>query len=60
MFCCFDWGMPQDQYNNNGVSSFPGQRRYAKTGGNALAAAAAPSYNSCGGSESEMVSGKKE
>ena len=44
MLCCFDgFGDPSKAYNrqtnDGGVSSFPGQRRYHATGGNALSAA---------------------
>ena len=59
MFCCVDsFGDPQKAYNrqtsDGGVSSFPGQRRFQQTGGNALAAAPPPpSYG-----EGEFVSGE--
>ena len=43
MLCCIDsFGNPQKAYNrqtsDGGVSSFPGQRRFQRTGGNALTA----------------------
>jgi hypothetical protein len=58
MFCCVDSFVdPQKAYNrqtsDGGVSSFPGQRRFQQTGGNALAAAPPPSYG-----EGEFVSGE--
>mmetsp|Transcript_18 Transcript_18/g.35 ORF Transcript_18/g.35 Transcript_18/m.35 type:complete len:480 (+) Transcript_18:137-1576(+) len=43
MLCCLDsFSDPKDSYNRQtfgGVSDFPGQRRFVKTGGNALAEA---------------------
>jgi hypothetical protein len=44
MLCCFQtpWTNSHDAYHrqtSDGLSSFPGNRRFVKTGGNALAAA---------------------
>ena len=48
MLCCFDsYSDPKSAYNRQAsndilASSYPGQRRFASTGGNALVAAAPP------------------
>jgi len=63
MLCCFDntWSDQNPQQSQQNWSAYPGDHRYVKTAGNALAMAPSAPYpqnNDYGGGENDLVQGK--
>ena len=64
MLCCLDsWSDPKSAYHrqtSDGFGGYPGDRRYQKTGGNALRGAPPASQTPNASGAGDMVSGKNE